>query len=127
MKARKVITFKDIQDHFYRLYTHSVATSICIMIIALNEEFGFGRERLTRLVERYRGINLQLNDYQDDAKVDAVIRSRMDELGLQEFSDAIMAMHEIKKYDREVKRMNTVSIKEAQQAQEMLKIMKGLM
>lgn len=127
MLARKTMTFKDIQDYYYRLSTHSIAKSICVLIIAINEEFGFGRERLSRLVERYRKITRGLNDYQDEDRADAEVRVRMAEIGLQEFADAIMATHHIEKYRQEVKKMNAVSIKEAQEVQEMLKIMKGLM
>lgn len=127
MQARKTHTFKDIQEHFYRLSTHAIAHSVCVLIIALNEEFGFGAERLKRLINRYYKINRSLNAYQDEARSDAEIRTRMAELGFQEFADAIMATHDIKKYRQEVKQMNQVSVKEAAEMQKALKMMKGLM
>lgn len=127
MTARKIHTVKDVQEHFYRLSTHAIAHSVCVLIIALNEEFGFGAERLKRLIDRYYKINRSLNAYQDEARSDAEIRTRMAELGFQEFADAIMATHDIKKYRQEVKQMNQVSVKEAAEMQKAMKMMKELM
>lgn len=127
MNARKRGTFSDCQEHYYRLATKLVADSICVMCIAMNEELGIGKGRMNRIVDRYRKINSTLNDYQDDARFEAEIRTRMSQIGLQEFADAIMSTHDIKRYRQEVKRMNTVSIKEATEAQEKLKVMMELM
>lgn len=127
MKARAIGTGNDIQEFFFRLATHMVSQSVCVMTIALHEEFGFGTERCSRLLERYKKINRHLNDYQDEAKSDAETRRMMADIGLQEFADAIMAVHDIKKYRQEVKQMNKVSIKEAAEARKNLEIMQALM
>ena len=127
MMARKRGTGNDIQEFFFRLATHMVAQSVCVMVIAIHEEFGFGKERCTRLVERYKKINRHLNDYQDEVKSDAETRRMMAECGLQEFADQILSMHDIKKYRTEVRQMNAVSIKEAEEARKNLKKMQELM
>lgn len=126
MQSRRRMTFSDIQEYYYRLATHTTAHSICVLLIALNEELGIGKERLNRVVDRYVRINRGLNDYQDETRSDAELRTRMSEIGLQEFADAIMATHDIKKYRQEIKQMNAVSVQEAAEAQRMLKIMKEL-
>lgn len=127
MQVRKRGTFSDCQEHYYRLATKLVADSICVMCIALNEEFNIGKQRMQRLVERYCSINRRLNDYQDDARFESEIRQRMAEIGLQEFADHIMSTHDIKRYRQEVKQMNAVSVKEAAEAQKQLQMMQELM
>lgn len=126
MNVRKVNTEKDIRDYYFRLATHLAGSSVCTMLLAMNEEFGIGPVRLKRLVERYTKITRRLNDYGDGDKSDAELRNRLEELGLEEFATAMLKMHDIEDYRRDVKKMNAVSIKEAAEAQEMLRIMKGL-
>ena len=127
MQARKKMTQSDIQEYYFRCATRTAANSICTMIIALNEEFGFGRERLQRLIDRYRKITRHTNDFQDENQADAYLRRRMEEIGLKEFGDYIMQTHNIKKYQSECKKMNAVSVKEAAEAQKNLLKMKELM
>lgn len=127
MLSRKRYTFSDVQDYYYRLATHMVGHSISVLLLAMNEEFSFGKERLSRLIERYMQINHRLNDYQDGDRADAELRTRLAEVGLQEFADHILKTHEIKRYNQECKRMNTVSVTEAAKMQENLQKMKELM
>ena len=127
MICRKRNTFEDVQQFYFEHATSLVGQSLSVMIIALNEEFSFGKERLNRLIERYMDINRRLNDYQDDARSEAEIRTRLEETGLKEFADFMLRSHDIKKYRQEIKQKNVVSIKEAAQAQEMLRKMKELM
>lgn len=127
MKSRTPSSFNNVQDFYFRLATHMVAQCVCVMTIAIHEEFGFGKERCKRLIERYKKINRHLNDYQDDAKSDAETRRMMTDIGLQEFADEIMATHSLNKLWQERKQMNTVSVKEAAEAKKNLEIMQSLM
>ena len=127
MKSRNTMTFKDVQDYYFKEATHLAATSVCVMLIAMNQELGIGKKRAERIVERYRRINMQLNDYDDDTRSDAEIRTRMQEIGLQEFADQMMGMHTLKQYGQEKKIRNSVSIAESAQAQKNLKLMQELM
>jgi len=127
MQSRRVNTFEDIQQYYFDHATSLVAHSISVMIIALNEEYNFGTERLNRLLARYQKINRHLNDYQDDAKSQAEIRTKLHNMGLQEFADYMLGMHTIQKYRQEIKNINKVSLQEAAEAQKMLQKMKALM
>lgn len=127
MKARMRGTGNDIRDFYFRLATNMVAHSVCVMTISLHEEFGFGKERCGRLLERYMKINRHLNDYQDEALSDAEIRRMMDEIGLDDFCNGILRTHDIKDYCQEIKKMNMVSLKEAKEAREGLQAMRELM
>lgn len=127
MFARKVYTFEECQKFYFREATETVAQSVCIMLIALNEELGIGKERLRRVVERYGKLTAHMNDYKDDVKSGAEIRSRMKQIGLQEFADQILSMHDLGEYQQEAKVRDRVSLKEAAEAQKMLQKMKALM
>lgn len=127
MNARNPNTINNIQDHYFRMATHMVATCVCTMTVAIHNEFGFGKERCARLLEQYKKINRHLNDYQDETKSDAELRTVMAEIGLQEFADQILQMHRVERYLREMNQMNKVSFKEAEEARRNLELMKKLL
>ena len=78
------------------------------------------------MIEKIKEI---LDIVKDEFKVlkPSQIRTRLEETGLKEFADFMLRSHDIKKYRQEIKQKNVVSIKEATQAQEMLRKMKELM
>lgn len=127
IRARNRGSFNDIQQFYFERATHMVAICVCTMTVALHEEFGFGNERCARLLERYKKINRHMNDYQDDVKSEAELRGAMAQIGLQEFADQILSMHEIEHYRQEIKNMNKVSVKEAAEAKRQLEMMQEIM
>lgn len=127
MFARKRATFEDVQDYYFTKATDLVADSICVMLLAMNEELGIGKVRVKRVIERYMKINRHYNDYQDDTRRQIEIKQRLAELDLTEYADFLLSKHTIQGYHREMKQQNQVSVVEAAKMQEQLQIMKSLM
>lgn len=126
MKSRKVFTKEDIEDYYFALACGIVGDSICVMMLALNEELGIGKERAKRVIERYFAINRHYNEYGDDVRREREIKQRMKELDLEDCAQHLYSRQSVKRYHQEYKKQNEVSVVEAANMQKQLKLMKEL-
>ena len=124
MKSRQV-THKEMQEYYFRESTKMTARSLCVMMIALNEEFGFSGKRIRRLFKRYMEINRRINDYCDNVRLEVEIRERLGKMKVADIADGLLKIHDIKEYRQEIKLQNRFNEKEADNVFEVMKKIRG--
>lgn len=122
---------RQVCDDVWQTILKAMCDNLATTVIVLNDEFGFGKERIRRFIEATVKQNRKINEWQDEGIADEKIRELIEAIGLQyeeiyledkqDFKDFL---HERKKR-REYK--NKVGFADAMKAQQHLQTMKDLL
>lgn len=122
---------RQVCDDVWQTILKAMCDNLATTVIVLNDEFGFGKERIRRFIEATVTLNRKISEWQDEGIADVKIREIIESIGLeyeeiyvedkQDFKDFL---HERKKR-REYK--NKVGFADAMKAQQHLQTMKDLL
>jgi len=122
---------RQVCDDVWQTILKAMCDNLATTVIVLNDEFGFGKERIRRFIEATVKQNRKISEWQDEGIADEKIRELIEAIGLQyeeiyledkqDFKDFL---HERKKR-REYK--NKVGFADAMKAQQHLQTMKDLL
>lgn len=122
---------RQVCDDVWQTILKAMCDNLATTVIVLNDEFGFGKERIRRFIESTVKQNRKISEWQDEGIADVKIREIIESIGLeyeeiyvedkQDFKDFL---HERKKR-REYK--NKVGFADAMKAQQHLQTMKDLL
>lgn len=131
MNARKVMSKKAsmrVCDDVWQTILKAMCDNLSVTCIVLNEQFGFGKDRLRKFIAESVKMNRKVSDWQDEGVADVMIRRMLEEIGLeyeeiylqdkQDFKDF---MHERKKKSEH---KNKIKFSDAVQMQNKLQAMK---
>lgn len=122
---------RQVCDDVWQTILKAMCDNLATTVIVLNDDFGFGKERIRRFIEATVTLNRKISEWQDEGIADVKIREIIESIGLQyeeiyvedkqDFKDFL---HERKKR-REYK--NKVGFADAMKAQQHLQTMKDLL
>ena len=121
------------EELMYDYTLQAVETNNAFFLIALNQEYNFGTERITRLIHRYNDVSLMYRDYVrdgfSDEEIRGVLKNALKDIGIdpeQVFSGKGKGYFEkVKKEQRTFEKNNIPTYSEASDAVEHLKAFKA--
>lgn len=122
---------RQVCDDVWQTILKAMCDNLATTVIVLNDEFGFGKERIRRFIEATVNKNRKISEWQDEGIADVKIREIIESIGLkyeeiyfedkQDFKDFL---HESRKRKEH---KNKVGFADAMKAQQHLQTMKDLL
>lgn len=122
---------RQVCDDVWQTILKAMCDNLAATVIVLNDDFGFGKERIRRFIEATVTLNRKISEWQDEGIADVKIREIIESIGLkyeeiyvedkQDFKDFL---HESRKRKEH---KNKVGFADAMKAQQHLQTMKDLL
>lgn len=122
-----------VEEYMYDYTVRACEENNAFFLIALNQEFNFGAERLTRLIARYNKVSAMYRNYIrdrfSDEEIHSIVKDAIEDIGLD--PDTIYTgegkgyFTKIKAEKRKFEKNNVPTLAEAARAKESLHALKA--